>query len=300
MKLNIGSRKSTLAMWQSNCIADLLRAAHPDLEVEIITMDTLGDRRQDVPMPSIGAKGLFTQELEDALLADQIDLAVHSLKDLPSTLPEGLCYAGSPKRGVATDAFISTRWKSFEELPQGATIATGSQRRRAQLLHRRPDLKLTDLRGNIGTRLEKLEKHGYDGIIMATVALHRLKMTDRITTELAPEQFIPAVSQGAMGVETRIGRDDVTDLLDPVFDDLTVTAVTAERAFMRLLDGGCSVSLGAYCVPVGKAWNFHGWVSSTDGTQVLTEMQHGTDPHQMAIDMANDFINRGAQEILHS
>lgn len=300
MKLRIGSRKSTLALWQTHHIEALLKAAHPGLEVEVVTMDTLGDKRRDVPMPSLGAKGLFTQELEEALLSDEIDLAVHSLKDLPSSLPEGLKYTGSPERGTPADALISRRWNSLDELPEGATVATGSQRRRAQLLHLRPDLNLVDLRGNIGTRLQKLDDFGFDAIIMAAVALHRLEMKDQITEELDPARFVPAVSQGAVGIETREGRTDVEELLAKIFDPLTVEAVTAERAFMARLEGGCSVALGAYCLPAGQEWTFHGWISSSDGKSTLHDTRTGTTPLELASSMAEDFLKQGAREILRS
>lgn len=298
MKVKIGSRKSALALWQTYHIATLLKAAHPGLAVEVITMDTLGDLRRDVPMPSLGAKGLFTRELEDALLSDTIDLAVHSLKDLPSALPEGLAYGGSPKRAAPTDAFISLKWNSLHELPEGATVATGSQRRRAQLLHHRPDLHLVDLRGNIDTRLQKLEDMGFDAIIMATAALHRLDLPDRITEELDPERYVPAVSQGAMGIEIRAGRQDVIDLLAPIQHAPTVQAVSAERAFMAHLEGGCSVALGAYCSHEGDHWRFRGFVSSSDGHQVLLESRQGNDPLALANTLAQRFIGRGARDIL--
>ncbi|MFW5967061.1 MAG: hydroxymethylbilane synthase, partial [Persicimonas sp.] len=173
--IKVGSRKSQLALWQTHRIAELLDEAHGDLQVQVVTMDTLGDRIRDRSLPDIGGKGVFTAELEKALLADEIDLAVHSLKDLPTDLPEGLVYAGSPERGSATDSLVSFRWESFDELPEDATIATGSLRRRAELLARHPDFEFVDLRGNIGTRLDKLKEHGWDGIIMATVALERLE-----------------------------------------------------------------------------------------------------------------------------
>lgn len=300
MILKIGSRKSRLAIWQSELIAQRLQDAHPGLKTQIVTMDTLGDQRRDIPLPAIGAKGLFTAELEEALLSDQIDLAVHSLKDLPSQLPDGLIFAGSPKRAAPTDSLITTRFNSLEDLPQGATIATGSRRRRAQLLHFRPDLQFVDLRGNIGTRLKKLVDLGYDGIIMATAALDRLQITDQLTVELPPEKFVPAVGQGAIGVEIRQGRADVEKLLHPIFDPETVAAVRAERHFMSLLDGGCSVALGAYCQRTDDHWTFHGWASSSDGKQALIDSTRGPDPNTLANQMAKDFLSRGANEILRS
>ncbi len=301
MNLKIGSRTSNLAMWQSRRIAAVVESAYENVNVEILGMETTGDRRTDEPLPEIGAKGLFTAELEEALLDDRIDLAVHSLKDLPSRLPEGLRYAGSPERGAPTDAFISTRWDSFDDLPQGATVATGSQRRRSQLLHKRPDLELVNLRGNIETRLRKLDDYGFDGIIMATVALERLEMTDRITTELDPTTYVPAVSQGTIGVETRIGRDDVDELLEPLWHVPTVVATRAERTFMRRLDGGCSVALGGYSRRRDDGrWSFFGWASSSDGRRVLHDHRTGGDPTVLADAMADDFLERGVRDILDS
>lgn len=298
--LKIGSRKSRLAIWQSEFIAQRLRDAHPSLQVQIVTMDTLGDLRRDVPLPAIGAKGLFTAELEEALLTDQIDLAVHSLKDLPSQLPPGLIYGGSPTRAAPTDSLISTAAQTLDDLPKGATIATGSRRRQAQLLNFRPDLQLVDLRGNIDTRLKKLVDNNYDGIIMATAALERLEITDQLTTELPPERFIPAVGQGAIGIEIRQGREDIEALLKPIIDPVTSAATRAERLFMSLLDGGCSVALGGYCHPGSGGWSFHGWASSADGQQALIDTASGSDPDELARNMAQDFIARGAQEFLRS
>ncbi|WP_158542334.1 hydroxymethylbilane synthase [Lujinxingia litoralis] len=302
MNLKLGSRKSALALWQTHHVADLLRAAHPGLSVEIVTMDTLGDQRTDVPLPSIGAKGLFTAELEEALATDAVDLAVHSLKDLPSTLPPGMRFAGAPKRASALDAFISTRYASFDQVPDGATIATGSQRRKAQLLHRRPNLNFADLRGNIGTRLEKLERQGFDGIIMAHAALERLEMDERVTSLLPPAEYVPAVGQGAIGLEAREGREEIDAILAPILDAPTMQAVTAERIFMRRLEGGCSVALGAYCVPADTPgqWTFHAWVSSPDGRQCLHEARTGDDPNALAHALVDDFLEQGARSILRA
>ncbi|MFU8806000.1 MAG: hydroxymethylbilane synthase [Bradymonadaceae bacterium] len=301
MRLKLGSRKSRLAMWQTHKIAALLEAAHPAVTIEIVTMDTLGDKRTDQPMPSIGVKGLFTKELEDALLDDDIDIAVHSLKDLPTNLPDGLIYAGSPGRADPTDAFISTRWKDLSELPDNATIATGSRRRKSQLLSRRPGLQFKDLRGNIDTRLRKLDEYGWDGIIMATAALERLERPELITTRLDPEIFVPAVGQGAIGLETRGERADIKEILAPILDETTVTAVSAERIFLNRLEGGCSVALGAYCYVLDDStWVFHGWVGSQDGQQMLTERTQGDDPALLANAMTESFIQKGARSILSS
>jgi hydroxymethylbilane synthase len=296
--LRIVSRKSRLALWQTNRVADLIRAAHPDVTTEVVTMDTTGDKIRDKPLPKIGGKGLFTRELEEALLADEVELAVHSLKDLPTSLPDGLAYAGSPQRATPTDCLVSTRWESFEQLPDDATIATGSVRRRAQLWSKRPNLRFEELRGNIDTRLRKLDENGWDAIVMATAALRRMGRDELVTAELPPEQFVPAVSQGAIGIEIREGRDDVAELLADVFDEATVTAVRGERQFMKRLEGGCSVPVAAHCRGVDEGWEFHGWVGSLDGKRVLHDVRVGSDPVAMADAMADDFIERGAQEIL--
>lgn len=305
MKVKIGSRKSRLALWQTNYIAGLLRKAHDGLDVEIVTMDTLGDKVLDKSIPEIGGKGLFTAELEQALMADAVDLAVHSLKDLPTELPEGLKYAGSPTRGTATDSLISHKWSSVDELPADAIIATGSLRRRAEILARHPGVEFRDLRGNIGTRLEKLEQNDWDGIIMATVALERLEMGDRIACQLDPTKYVPAVGQGAVGIEIREGRDDIEELLAAINDPETVEAVTAERIVMNRLEGGCSVPLGAHCTrsddeddPKGR-WRLHAWAASPDGRVVLERAWRDDDACAMAERMAADLIEAGARDILN-
>lgn len=295
--VRIVSRKSPLALWQTHHVAQLLRDRH-GVQTEVLTMDTLGDKIRDQPLPKIGAKGLFTAELEEALHHGEADLAVHSLKDLPSTLPDGLAYAGSPMRADATDCLVAPGVTSFEALPEGAVVATGSVRRRAQLLARRPDLRFEELRGNIDTRLRKLEENGWDAIVMATAALRRLERPELISTELAPPQFIPAVSQGAIGIEIRADRHDVAALVRAISDDDTVAACTAERRFMARLEGGCSVPVAAYCTRTAEGWELWGWVGSTDGRQVLHESRRGPNPTALADALADDFLARGALEII--
>lgn len=295
--LRIVSRKSPLAMWQTNLVAGRLRDAH-GVQTEIVTLDTTGDKIRDKPLPKIGAKGLFTLELEQALLAGEADLAVHSLKDLPSTLPNGLAYAGSPERAAPTDCLVSPRWSSFDELPDDAVIATGSVRRRAQLLSHKPGLRFEELRGNIDTRLRKLEENGWDAIVMATAALHRLERPDLIAGELPPDRFVPAVSQGAIGIEIRADRDDVARMVEAVSHEPTVRAVSGERRFMARLEGGCSVPVAAYCSPHADGWELSGWVGSLDGRRVLHETAVGADPVAIADAMAQRFFERGAAGIL--
>ncbi len=295
----LGSRTSELALWQAESIADRIREVHPDGDVEIVGMETLGDRLQDRPVPEIGGKGLFTEKLEKALLAGEIDMAIHSLKDLPTDLPEGLTWASAPARSTPTDAFVSHRWMSFDDVPEEATIATGSRRRRAQMRQRRPEANFENLRGNIGTRLDKLRDHDWDGIVMATVALERLERADLITTELEPTLHVPAVSQGALGVEIAEDRDDMRRLADAVADDTTVEACSAERHFLRRLEGGCSVPIGGYCRREKGEWACYGWVGDVAGTTVLHERNAGSDPLELADEMADHFIEQGAREILH-
>lgn len=298
MNVRIGSRKSPLALWQTNWVADLLREAHPNLQVEVVTMDTIGDKILDVPLPKIGAKGLFTQELEDALLSDAIDMAVHSLKDLPTELPEGLKFQASPPRALASDAFISTRWKSFAEVPEDGVIATGSMRRQSQLASMKPGLRFESLRGNIDTRLRKLDENGWDGIIMAGAALDRLQKKALVSELLDPTVFVPAVSQGAVGIEVRIGRPEIDALLVPITCQATMDAVDAERFFLNALQGGCSVPLGAYARQTDSGWEFRAWIGTPDGTKTLSGVYRGHDVMQLAKSAVADFQERGAAVIL--
>lgn len=306
MKINLGSRKSRLALWQTRRIAELLEAAHPDLEVEIITMDTLGDQILDKPIPEIGGKGLFTAELEQALAADVVDFAIHSLKDLPTELPDGMAYVGSPKRANPTDSLVSHRWQNLDELPENAVIATGSVRRRAQLRARHPGFEFRELRGNIGTRLRKLQEFDFDAIIMASAALERLDLdlqADGVHVhQLDPKLYVPAVGQGAIGIEMRQGRDDIRALLKPIIDPETLAAVQAERVVMRRLEGGCSVPLGVYCTYDSDAteqpWSLHAWASNPDGNTVMERKSSGAAPQKMAEQLADELVAQGAGEIL--
>ena len=291
------SRRSPLALWQTNFVAQLLGRAH-DRPTEIIGIDTTGDKVRDRPMPAIGVKGLFTRELEDALTEGTADIAVHSLKDLPSELPDGLVFAGTPGRAAPTDCLVAPRCSSVEELPHGATVATGSVRRRAQLAAVRPDLRFESLRGNIDTRLRKLEENGWDAIVMATAALHRLERADLVAAELLPPSFVPAAGQGAIGLEIRSDRDDVAEIVAAITDTDTMSAVTAERALMKRLEGGCSVPVAAHCVRVAQQWRLDGWAASDDGTSVIAEHAIGADPIALAADVADRMIAAGALEVL--
>jgi len=245
MNLRIGSRGSQLALWQANHIADLLRAAGHTIEIEIIK--TTGDRLQEVTFAQVGSKGMFTKEIEDALAEGRVDLAVHSLKDLPTELPPGFALAATPKRVDPRDVLVSAMYANLAALPQGARVGTSSQRRRAQLKALRPDIEAVEFRGNVDTRLRKLGEGQVDAILLAAAGLDRLEKAEWIRERLDPKHFCPAAGQGALGIETR--KDDAKTIAALAFlnDDPTRFAVTAERAALAALGGGCQVPIGIHC-----------------------------------------------------
>ncbi|EAX47047.1 porphobilinogen deaminase [Thermosinus carboxydivorans Nor1] len=245
-KLVIGTRGSKLALWQANYIAHRLCQYHPGLEVTIKHIVTTGDKILDVPLAKIGGKGVFTKEIELAMLRGEIDLAVHSLKDMPTELPPGLTLAAITEREEPFDALISPKYGTLDKLPHGAKVGTSSLRRRAQLLNCRPDLTVCDLRGNVDTRLRKLETEELDAIVLAQAGLKRLGWDDRITQQLPPDICLPAVGQGALALETRSDDSEVLALVAFLHDEDTAAAVTAERSFLNELEGGCQVPIGVY------------------------------------------------------
>ncbi|MGD0520444.1 MAG: hydroxymethylbilane synthase [Terracidiphilus sp.] len=247
MKLRMGSRGSQLALWQANHIAGLLRAQGHSVEIEIIK--TTGDRLQEFTFAQVGSKGMFIKEIEEALAAGRVDLAVHSLKDLPTELPETFALAATPKRVDPRDAFVSVKYGSLAELPEGARVGTSSQRRRAQLKALRPDIEAVEFRGNVDTRLRKLAEGQVDGILLAAAGLERLEKTEWVRERLEPNEFCPAAGQGALGIETR--KDDAATIAAVAFLDDAETrfAVTTERAALAALGGGCQVPIGIYCRP---------------------------------------------------
>ena len=299
-KLIIGTRGSALALKQAHYVQNLLQSAHPHIGIEIKTIQSLGDNQQETPLPEIGAKGLFTAEIESELLSQKIDLAVHSLKDLPSALPEGLIYAGSPKREDARDVFISHKWRSVEDVPTKSTMASGSTRRKAQFLELRSDLEFVDLRGNIETRLNKLKTKGWDGVIMAAAALHRLNMSDKITRYLDPLQFVPAVGQGAIGLEIKQGREDIKKLIDSIIDNETTQCCQAERLFLAHLEGGCSTAIGCWGRMENRRFLITGYAAAVDGSKVLRKSLKGmpADSSRLARQLAEEFEQAGARELL--
>lgn len=267
--LRIGTRASLLAVTQSTWVKNQIENAHPQVRVELVKISTKGDRILDVPLAKVGGKGLFVKEIEDALLAREVDLAVHSMKDVPTELPEGLHIGIIPERETPRDAFLSVKYASLSALPQGATVGTSSLRRKSQLMALRPDLNIIDLRGNIDTRLRKLDEGIFDAIILAGAGLNRLGMQDRITTLLDPEQMLPAISQGALGIELR--RDD-TELfagMQFLHHPPTAIAVAAERALLLRLEGGCQVPIGAHATLTGTTVSLTGLIASVDGRQII-------------------------------
>jgi hydroxymethylbilane synthase len=248
MKLRIGSRGSQLALWQANHVAGLLRGAGHEIEIEIIK--TTGDRLQEVTFAQVGSKGMFTKEIEEALADGRVDLAVHSLKDLPTELPEPFVLAATPERVDPRDVLVSVRYRSLAELPRGARVGTSSQRRRAQLKAVRPDIEAVEFRGNVDTRIRKLEEGQVDAILLAAAGLDRLDKTEWVRERLEPKHFCPAAGQGALGIETRIGDAATLEAVRFLDDQATRFAVTVERAALAALGGGCQVPIGIHCRPV--------------------------------------------------
>ncbi|KZE34073.1 hydroxymethylbilane synthase [Crenobacter luteus] len=268
--LVIASRESRLAMWQAEHVKARLEALYPDLSVSILGMTTQGDQILDRTLSKIGGKGLFVKELEVALAEGRADLAVHSIKDVPMTLPEGFALAAICEREDPRDAFVSNAYASLSELPAGAVVGTSSLRRESQLRARYPHLTVKPLRGNVQTRLAKLDAGEYDAIILAAAGLKRLELSERIRMELAPSESLPAVGQGALGIEIRADRDDVRALLAPLDHADTRDCVLAERALSRALGGSCQVPLGGYATLSGDVITLGGFVAHPDGSVMLT------------------------------
>ena len=299
-KLTIGTRQSLLALWQSNHIAALLREKYPECEVVLKKIVTKGDRILDVPLAQIGGKGLFTKEIETELADGNIDLAVHSLKDMPTVLPEGLCLTAITERANVGDAFVSNKYASFEELPLGAVIGTSSLRRKAQLLAARPDLQIMDLRGNVDTRLRKLDEGLYDAIILAAAGLERLGHGDRITALIPPDVCLPAVGQGALAIEARTADDEVRSMLEFLNDLPTKQSTDAERAFLGLLEGGCQVPIGVHADVAGEQIKIEAIIAALDGSTVLRDTITGKAEDAVALgqQLGKKMLAAGGQEIL--
>lgn len=298
--LNIATRKSPLALWQAEHIKARLLTLYPELEVNLVTFVTQGDKILDTSLSKIGGKGLFVKELEQALLDGRADFAVHSMKDVPMDLPEGLELAVICEREDPTDAFVSNQYQSLAELPQGARLGTSSLRRCSQLQHYRPDLEIVDLRGNVGTRLGKLDAGEYDAIILASAGLIRLGLGERIRERLDTSMSLPAVGQGALGLECRSKDERVIALITPLADHVTNRCVRAERAFNHRLMGGCQVPIAGFATLDGEQLTLQGRVGSVDGQVLLKDQITGqaVDAEKLGITLAERLLNAGADQLL--
>lgn len=300
--IRIASRESRLAMVQSEWTAAKLRTLYPNAKVEIIGMTTKGDQILDKPLAQIGGKGLFIKELETALEEDRADIAVHSMKDVPMTLPPGFSAVIVGEREDVRDAFVSNRYDSIDSLPQGATVGTSSLRRESQLRFRRPDLKIEALRGNVNTRLAKLDAGNFDAIILAAAGLKRLGFNDRVRESLSPEQYLPAIAQGALGIEYQTARADVADWLAPFANENTTAIINAERAFGRALTASCDVPLGAQATLKNGVLSLDGFVAMPDGSRMIRRAMTGTvaNAESLGTALAEALIGEGAGKILAS
>lgn len=298
--LRIGTRASLLAVTQSTWVKNQIEQQYPDISVELVKILTKGDKILDVPLAKVGGKGLFVKEIEDALLDERVDLAVHSMKDVPAELPESLTVAIIPKREVAQDAFVSRKYKTVDELPQKAVIGTSSLRRKSQLACLRPDLEIKDLRGNLDTRLRKLDEGEYDAIILAGAGLNRLGLQERITDLFTPEQMLPAIGQGSLGIELRMADTELLDGLQFLHHQDTAVTVAAERAFLLRLEGGCQVPIGGFATLAGETITLTGLIASLDGKTILKEQLSGSadDAEKIGIALAETLLDRGGKAIL--
>ncbi|PKG40127.1 hydroxymethylbilane synthase [Psychromonas sp. Urea-02u-13] len=298
--IRIATRHSPLAMWQANFVKAELLKFHPDLIVELLPMKTKGDIILDTPLAKVGGKGLFVKELEVAMLEGRADIAVHSMKDVPVDFPEGLGLTVICEREDPRDAFVSNNFTSIDELPQGAIVGTCSLRRQCQLLERRPDLIVNDLRGNVNTRLRKLDEGQYDAIILAAAGLMRLDMHERIASFIEPEVSLPAVGQGAVGIECRLDDEQTITLLKSLEHIPTRQRVTAERAMNLALQGGCQVPIGSYSIFTDEGLFLRGLVGSVDGKTIIRKEITGKpeDAEQMGLYLAQQLLDCGAKEIL--
>ncbi len=299
-KFTIGSRGSDLALWQTDFIKTQLEKRFPDAEFSVKIIKTTGDAILDTALSKIGDKGLFTRQIENALLNKEIDLAVHSLKDLPTTQPENLKIAAVSARETPNDAFISTKYDSIADLPLKAKVATGSLRRRSQLLAYRPDLEIVEIRGNVPTRIEKFLASDLDGIILAYAGVHRLKL-DKYIKQVVPEEILlPAVGQGVMAVEIRESDAEMFEMLREINDASAEIRITAERAFLRMLEGGCQVPIGGFAVLENETLILKGFVGDLNGEKTVRDSMSGSkaEPEFLGKALAEKFLENGAAEIL--
>ena len=299
-KLRIATRKSPLALWQANFVRQSLEKIHKDLQVELVPMTTKGDKILDSPLAKIGGKGLFVKELEMSLLKNTADVAVHSMKDVPMEFPEGLQLAGICKREDPTDALVSNKFCNLGDMPKGATIGTSSLRRQCQLKHIRPDLHIADLRGNVGTRLLKLDKGNYDAIVLASAGLIRLNQNSRISSRLDPKDCLPAAGQGAVGIESRADDKETQKIISTIHDFATASCVLAERAVNQRLQGSCQVPIASYAEFYKNEIRLRALVGRLDGTHIVRS-EHADDcdsARELGLRVADDLLKKGAGNIL--
>jgi hydroxymethylbilane synthase len=299
-RIVIASRESALALWQARHVESQLAALYPGAEISILGLTTEGDRRLDASLAKIGGKGLFVKELEEALASGRADIAVHSMKDVPMTLARGFALAAVSEREDPRDAFVSSRYADLSALPAGARVGTSSLRRECQLRARHPGLRVEPLRGNVTTRLRKLDAGECDAVILAAAGLKRLGLEDRITRLLPPSESLPAPGQGALGVECLARRSDLIEALAALNHPVTARCVAAERAFSRALSGNCNVPLGGYAEAEGRELRLRGFVGAPDGSRVVRAELRGParDPEALGATLARALEAQGAQEIL--
>lgn len=298
--IRIGSRGSRLAIWQAEHIKAELEVRHAGITVTIQKIKTTGDKILDVPLAKVGGKGLFVKEIEDALLRNEIDIAVHSMKDVPAVLPEGLCIGAIPEREDPRDALLSRDGSGFLHLKPGARIGTSSLRRISQLLNQRPDITVHSLRGNLDTRIKKLEAGEFDAIVLAAAGIRRLGWADRITEYLPETISLPAIGQGALCIECREADSRTREIISPLDHRETNICVRAERAFLKRLDGGCQVPIGAYATMSGDRISIEGFIASVDGRRMVREKRSGTtdNPEETGTALAENLLMQGGEEIL--
>ncbi len=299
-KVVLGTRGSRLALWQTRFVAHLLQSFYPSLAFEIEIIETTGDAILEIALSKIGDKGLFTRQIEEKLLTGEIDLAVHSLKDLPTTLPENLKIGAVMMREIPDDVLISTKYTSINKLPPKAKVATGSLRRKSQLLAHRPDLQVVGIRGNVPSRIQKMENENLDGIILAFAGVHRLDLDSYIKQRIPYEIMLPAVAQGVIGLEIRENNPKISELLSPINDVNTETCILAERSFLRILEGGCQVPIGGNAVLKGDQITLRGFVGNADGSKTLRDAIAGksSDAVDLGKKLARRMIENGANELL--
>jgi hydroxymethylbilane synthase len=298
--IKIGTRGSPLALRQSSWIKEALAGHYPQLEIELVIIKTSGDKIQDVPLSAIGGKGLFVKEIEEALLEKRIDLAVHSLKDMPGELPQGLIIGSVPVREDPRDVLISRDRMLLKDILSQKKIGTGSLRRKAQLLHHRPDLEIVPMRGNLDTRLKKMESEGLAGIILAAAGIHRMGLKDRVSQYLDLDISLPAVGQGALALEIREGDLRLQELVDAIHHEATALCTQAERAFLKRLQGGCQIPIAGHAWIQGQQIILKGLVAGLDGGKLIKDQLEGplTDPTSLGIRLAERLLKVGGQEIL--